>query len=61
MIEALERAVELDPIPQSLTILADAYERIGEIELSVELRERAAKMIIPQSQNRIKQPRRVVM
>lgn len=61
MIEALERAVELDPIPQSLTILADAYERIGEAELSVELRERAAKMIIPQSQNRIKQTRRVVM
>ena len=61
MIEALERAVELDPIPQSLTILADAYERVGETELSMELRERAAKMIIPQAQNRIKQPRRVVM
>lgn len=61
MIEALERAVELDPIPQSLTILADAYERIGEVELSTELRERVAKMIIPQNQQRIKQPRRVVM
>ncbi len=61
MIEALERAVELDPIPQTLTILADAYDRTGEVELSMELRERAAKMIIPQSQNRVKQPRRVVM
>lgn len=61
MIEALERAVELDPIPQTLTILADAYERTGEIELSTELRERAARMIIPQSQARVKQPRRVVM
>lgn len=61
MIEALERAVELDPIPQTLTILADAYDRIGEVQLALDLRERAAKMIIPQSQNNIKQPRRVVM
>lgn len=61
MIESLERAVELDPIPQTLTILADAYDRIGDEPLALELRERAAKMIIPQSQNRIKQPRRVVM
>jgi len=61
MIEALEKAVELDPIPQTLTILADAYDRIGDTDLALSLRERAAKMIIPQSQNRVKQPRRVVM
>lgn len=61
MIEALERAVELDPIPQTLTILADAYERTGETELALRLRERAAKMILPQSQNKVKQQRRVVM
>ena len=61
MIEALERAIELDPIPQTLTILADAYERIGEQQLSLDLRERAAKMIVPPSQARVKQPRRVVM
>lgn len=61
MIEALERAVQLDPIPQTLSILADAYDRIGESQLALELRERAAKMIVPQSQNRVKQPRRVVM
>ncbi len=61
MIEALERAVELDPIPQTLTILADAYERVGDSELAIQLRERAAKMIIPQGQNRVRQPRRVVM
>ncbi len=61
MIEALEKAVELEPIPQTLTILADAYERIGESQLSLDLRERAAKMIVPQSQARVKQPRRVVM
>ena len=61
MIEALEKAVELDPIPQTLTILADAYERIGDTALSLDLRERAAKMIVPQSQSKVKQPRRVVM
>jgi tetratricopeptide (TPR) repeat protein len=62
MIEALEKAVELDPIPQTLNILADAYDRTGQSELSVELREKAAKMIIPQGQSkRVRQVRRVVM
>lgn len=61
MIEALERAVELEPIPQTLTVLADAYDRIGDTALALDLRERAAKMILPQSQTRVKQPRRVVM
>ena len=61
MIESLERAVELDPIPQTLTILADAYDRVGQGDLATDLRERAAKMIIPQAQARVKQPRRVIM
>lgn len=61
MIESLEKAVELDPIPQTLNILADAYERAGEPELSIKLREKAAKMIIPPGQpRRVTQPRRVV-
>jgi tetratricopeptide (TPR) repeat protein len=62
MITALERAVEIDPIPQTLTILADAYDRTGQTDLALELREKVSKMIIPQSQpKRVKQPRRVVM
>ena len=62
MIDSLERAVELDPIPQTLTILADAYDRTGEQQLALDLRERASKMIIPQGQPaRVRQPRRVVM
>ncbi|RYX78855.1 tetratricopeptide repeat protein [bacterium] len=61
MIESLERAVELDPIPQTLNILADAYERVGQSELSIELREKASKMIIPQGQpKRVVQPRKVM-
>jgi len=62
MIESLERAVELDPIPQTLNILADAYERTDQVELANNLREKAAKMIIPSGQPRkVKQPRRVNM
>lgn len=61
MIESLERAMQLDPIPQTMRILADAYDRVGQPELALELRERAAKIIMPQSQNKVKQPRRVVM
>ncbi len=62
MIDSLERAVELDPIPQTLNILAEAYERTGEAQLALDLRERAARMIIPEGQNtRVRQPRRVVM
>lgn len=60
MIESLERAVELDPIPQTLTILADAYDRIGEAQLAADLRDRASKMMVPQAQNRVRQPRRVM-
>jgi tetratricopeptide (TPR) repeat protein len=62
MIESLERAVELDPIPQTLNILADAYERTDQLELSAKLREKAARMIIPPGQPKtVRQPRRVVM
>lgn len=62
MIESLEKAVELDPVPQTLNILADAYDRNGQEELAKELREKSAKMIIPQGQpKQIRQVRRVVM
>ena len=62
MIEALEKAVSIDPIPQTLTILADAYERNGQADLAAELRDKAGKMVIPHDQpKRVQQPRRVVM
>ena len=62
MIEALEKAVELEPIPQTLNILAGAYERTGQIDLANKLREKAAKMIIPPGQpKKISTPRRVIM
>src|SRR5690349_21094910 len=45
MIEALERAVELEPNPQSLNILADAYARDGRDELAASIRDKASRMI----------------
>src|SRR5690606_5132361 len=44
MIQALEHAVELEPVPQTLNILADAYDQSEQGELATSLRERAAKM-----------------
>jgi len=62
MIDALEKAIELEPIPQTLNILADAYERNGQEDLAKSLREKAAKLIIPSGQpKRIRQVRRVIM
>ena len=61
MIDSLEKAMDLDPIPQTLSLLADAYERTGRVELAITMREKAAKMIIPQGQpKRVQQPRKVM-
>lgn len=61
MIESLEKAVEIEQIPQTLTILADAYDRAGQTDLAFDLREKAAKLILPQGQpRRIRQPRKVM-
>lgn len=63
MIAALERAVELEPNPQSLGILADAYDRVGQEQLASELREKSKRMIIPSGAPKriIRPPRRVMM
>lgn len=62
MLVSLERAIELDKNPQTLSILADAYDRTGQAELATDLRQKAQKMIIPAGKpRRVKQPRRVVM
>ncbi len=63
MISALERAVELEPNPQSLKLLADAYDVDGREELAASLREKANKLVVPAGiPAKIKRPpRRVVM
>src|SRR5215213_3517499 len=40
MVESLERAVELEPNLQSLTILIDAYDRTGQVEAADKLRRK---------------------
>lgn len=62
MISSLERAVEIEKNPQTLSILADAYDRTGQNELALTMREEAGKLILPQGKpKRVRQPRRVVM
>lgn len=62
MLTALERAVELEKNPQTLTILADAYERSGQADLAIDLRSQAIKLVVPEDKpKRVKQPRRMVM
>jgi len=62
MIEALEKAIEIEPNVQSLTILADAYERAGDDMLAGTIREKIQKMVTsPEPSKQIRQPRKVVM
>lgn len=64
MIEALEHAVELEPVPQTLNILADAYDQSEQAALATDLREKAAKIQSHQNmpQKKITKPvRRMVM
>ncbi|GHU06899.1 hypothetical protein FACS189431_0570 [Alphaproteobacteria bacterium] len=62
MIEELEKAVELEPTPQVLRILAQAYDEDDRKQLATSLRSRASKLTKSKSTpNTIKQPRRVVL
>ncbi|NCU30509.1 tetratricopeptide repeat protein [Candidatus Saccharibacteria bacterium] len=63
MLSALEKAVELEPNPQSLAILAEAYEKIGQNELANDIREKSKALIVPEGvPKRIqKPPHRVIM
>lgn len=70
MIAALERAVELDPVPQTLNILAEAYENSGQDELAVSLRKKTTAIITPDAgsaapakrqRRSIRQPRKIIM
>lgn len=63
MIAALERAVELEQNPQTLRLLAEAYEEVGQTDLALDLREKSARLVIPQNKPKSvkKHPRRVSM
>lgn len=62
MINALEKAVQLEPSPQSLSILADAYERDGRAQLAKELRDKVTHMRLSASATQhVQQPQRRIM
>lgn len=62
MVAALEKAVALEPHPQSLKILADAYERSGESDLADELMKKLGDLVVaPEAPVKVHQPRRMVM
>lgn len=61
VIESLEQATRLEPTAQTLTILADAYERNSEPERATKIREHAARMVMSNQKRTIRQPRRVIM
>lgn len=62
MTEALEKAVELDENPQTLKLLATAYDQTSQSHLANELRDKAEKMIIKQVKPlKVQQRRKVIM
>jgi tetratricopeptide (TPR) repeat protein len=62
MLEALERASEIEPNPQTYKLLADAYERVGEDELAETIKTQLKRLIVRSDKpKRIHQPRKIVM
>lgn len=62
MLEALEKASEVEPNPQTYKLLADAYERAGEHELAEEIKSQLKRLIVRNDRpKRIRQPRKIVM
>jgi superkiller protein 3 len=59
---SLEKAVEVEPNPQTYKLLADAYGRAGEEELAQEILHQLKRLIIRQGKpNKIQQPKRLIM
>jgi superkiller protein 3 len=62
MLEMLEKAVEIEPNPQTYKLLADAYESVGENELARNIIRELKQLIVRDDKpKRVKQPRKVVM
>jgi len=62
MIESLETAVHIEPSIQSYHILADAYERVGEVEKAQAIRSRIEKAVASKNPpvRRVQQVRKVM-
>ncbi len=62
MLSSLERAVELEPNPQTFRLLADAYIRAGKEEQAAEIMKKIRRTVqTSQRRRRVRQPRKVIM
>src|SRR4051794_14958542 len=62
VLQELEKAAELEPNPETYTILAKAYESRGMAEEAAEVQKKLSKLIMPSGRpKRILRPRRVVI
>ena len=61
VIKHLERAVKLEPNPQSVGLLADALDRDGQEKRAEKMHLIAIKMVEKGNRSRIKQPQKVQM
>jgi tetratricopeptide (TPR) repeat protein len=62
VLQELEKAAELEPNPETYTILAKAYESRGLSEDAVAMQKKLSKLIMPSGRpKRILRPRRVVI
>lgn len=62
VIESLEKAVEIEPNPQTYKLLAEAYETNGEPELAEQIKAKLSRLIIRNDKRRrVSQPRKLVM
>lgn len=61
MLEELERATELEPNPETFTLLAKTYESKGLIKESRQIKKKLQTMVVPAGKTRrVFRPRRVV-
>ena len=61
MIEELEKAVELEPTPQILKILAEAYDEDDRAVLAASARDKARDLDVHGTQKTISQPNKAVI
>ncbi len=62
VVDALEKAVKLEKIPQTLRLLLDAYDEAGMEDEATKLKARITKIVTSGAKlKRLRQPRRVIM
>jgi superkiller protein 3 len=61
VISALKKAVDLEPNPQSLNLLGEAYLKVGNVEEAKKVRAKKERLIVPAGKTkRVKRSQRVI-